>query len=153
MPAGATYEPIGNGTGATINFTSISGYTDLRAVIVTSDDVRLKLNNDTATNYSMTFLRGNGTTAASTRYTSGSNFEITYNFGASGQPKMISIDLFNYAGSTNKTILATYSGDNNGSGTVERAVGLYRSTSAITSLGFFLGGASTTIALYGIKAA
>ncbi len=153
MPAGATYEPIGNGTGSTITFNSISGYTDLRAIVVTSDDVRLRLNNDSASNYSMTHLYGNGTSATSNRFTSQANFEISVNYGAGGRPVMFAIDIFSYAGSTNKTILATYAGDYNGAGIVQKSVGLWRSTSAVTSLNFVLGGASTTIALYGIKAA
>jgi hypothetical protein len=69
---------------------------------------------------------------------------------------MITIDLFSYAGSTNKTILTTTSTDKNGSGGVGRIVSLWRSTSAITGITITDGGAGfgwasgTTATLYGI---
>jgi hypothetical protein len=67
-----------------------------------------------------------------------------------------SYDFFSYAGSTFKTILIEQNQDLNGSGSVIRRVGLWRDTSAITTIffdtatvnGFPTG---TTATLYGIK--
>ena len=170
MPAGATYEPLATTTlstgAANIDFTSISGsYTDLKIVWLAqnanSEFPSLRINGDTGTNYSRTVLYGNGASAASSRQTS----QTQINMGAdvaiptSGNTFcMIMIDIFSYAGSTNKTVLFNYTNDRNGSGEVNRGVGLWRSTSAITSISlksrdgtnFAIG---TTATLYGIKAA
>jgi hypothetical protein len=71
------------------------------------------------------------------------------------QPSFISCDIFSYAGSTQKTVLAESSEDRNGAGLVARQVGLWRSTAAITNIQVVNTGFTTgTIAtLYGIKAA
>jgi len=60
-----------------------------------------------------------------------------------------------YAGSTNKTVLSEAANDKNGSGIVNRLVGLWRNTSAITSITgtTFAGTLTGTATLYGIKAA
>jgi hypothetical protein len=67
---------------------------------------------------------------------------------------MVTYDIFSYAGSTFKTLLMTTSGDQNGSGWVERIVGLYRSTSAITSISIDASASTfavgSTATLYGI---
>jgi hypothetical protein len=142
-----------------IDFTSItSAYTDLRLVVVgtvsTGDTARIRFNGDTATNYSRTSLLGDGTTAASGFSTNGTFIGITTTNLSTTIPVMLTIDLFNYAGSTNKTILTTSSLDFNGSGRVERIVGLWRSTAAITSIKCYLGTNNwtigTTATLYGI---
>lgn len=166
MPA--TYEPIATTTlgsaGLTITFSSItSAYTDLRLQIVwrkestgLNQPIGLQFNSDTGTNYSTTFLYGDGTAAGSNRATSQVRvFNFTNsNDSSTTIPMLASIDIFSYAGSTNKTALCAISGDKNGSGAVERQVGLWRSTSAINSItittpsGNFATG--TTATLYGI---
>jgi hypothetical protein len=164
MPA--TYEPIATTTlgsaAAAITFSSISSaYTDLRLVTTgtstgASDyNVELTFNSDTGANYSDTELRGNGTNITSSR-TSGANY-INPNSGALGLNQGISffeIDIPSYAGSTNKTVLCSHSADKNGDGAVVRSIGLWRSTSAITSITFTVGGSTwatgTTATLYGI---
>lgn len=170
MPAGATYEPIATTTltsVSAITFSSIpSTYTDLRLVLVgrnerasTSTNVAMRFNSDTGTNYSHTFIDGNGTTASSGRGTSATNISLYFTPGttvASGIFSLITVDIFSYAGSTYKTTLGTNSFDLNGSGNVRDIVGLWRSTSAITQIdltvtnNFSIG---TTATLYGIKAA
>jgi len=161
MPA--TYEPIatttlGSATNA-ITFSSIPAtYTDLRLVVVgtvntTGVEVRVQLNADTAANYSNTQLTGNGATASSNRY--GAAYFQFIGSASSTIPNMGTMDLMSYAGSTFKTVLTTHSGDLNGSGTVERTVSLWRSTSAINSVKVFASGANTlstgtTATLYGI---
>ena len=162
MPA--TYEPITTTTlgsaAATISFTSISAsYTDIRVVLAgshetTATTLRMQVNSDTGTNYSYTELIGDGATASSSRGTSSSRINCgNANFNNT-QPSLITVDWFSYAGSTNKTCLVTASQDRNGSGSVLRTVGLWRSTSAITSVQLFPAtgnfATGTTATLYGI---
>ena len=158
MPA--TYEPIATttlgSTASTITFSSISSaYTDLRVVLVTtsgSGTPALRFNNISTTTYSWTYLKGNGTAAASGT----SSNDVYIGLGVSAAPPlMFTIDVFSYAGSTNKTALVSTAADNNGSGEVMRAVGLWRSTAAITRIdliqqGATTYGAGTTATLYGI---
>ena len=155
MPA--TYEPIATTTlgssASSITFSSISSaYTDLRLVvtILTTGNTNLQFNGDTATNYSVTALTGDGTSASSSSVTSKTS--MWGQQGALNNPSLWTVDIFNYTGSTFKTCLITTSADGNGSGYTEREVGLWRSTSAITSLSFSGGtyNAGTTATLYGI---
>ena len=162
-----TYEPIATTTlssaAASITFSSISSsYTDLKWVLVSSNgtalkDLNITMNGDTSALYSATHLTGDGTNPASGRYTGANNIRVASAVGFSTYgPSLITGDLFNYRGSTNKTMLIDASGNNNTfGGDVIRTVGLYRSTSAITSLtltcesptNFSTG---TTATLYGI---
>jgi hypothetical protein len=162
MPA--TYEPIATttlGTAANnVTFSSIPAtYTDLRMVIVTGCDSgatasNFTFNGDTGSNYSNTNLTGDGTTAASGQATGAFNINALGVLDSStGKRGMTTIDVFSYAGSTNKTALITTSRDANGSGTVGRVVGLWRNTAAITSIRFFVSNnlcAGSTATLYGI---
>ena len=160
MPS--TYEPIATTTlgssASSITFSSISSaYTDLRAVIVTTATTNPGLYfqiNSTTTGYSQTTLYGNGTSAASTNNTSGNRIYLTLAGNTyTSTPSMYTVDIFNYAGSTYKTMLTTSTADNNGSGTVQRDVGLWQNTAAINTLYFYVGGTfnpGTTITLYGI---
>ena len=165
MPA--TYEPIATTTlgsaAASITFSSIAGtYTDLRLVFVgqagtldTFANFRVTFNSDNGTNYSRTTVSGNGSTASTSRSTSQSYIDLARANLSTSFPSMHTIDLFSYAGSTNKTILITSAMDFNGSGAVEYLVGLWRNTSAITTIKIetsdnqYLAG--TTATLYGIK--
>lgn len=167
-----TYEPIATttftGSQTAITFSSIpSTYTDLRVVFTgtysstTQDNILLYFNNDTSGLYSQTYMYGNGTSAASSTRNGFGNIVFPDAAGTISyvQPALITIDLFSYANSTYKTSLITLSNDKNGSGTVYRYVGLYRSTTAISTVnikngssgGTFASGGSAT--LYGIKAA
>jgi hypothetical protein len=160
-----TYEKIATTTlgagAASISFTSIPGtYTDLRLVLVGTSPGNypsIRYNNDSASNYSMTQIYGTGSSAASNRNTSQTEWYPNINAMSSTVPTMIEVDVFSYAGSTFKTGLATSSFDFNGSGSTVRSVGLYRSTTAITRLDIFaLYGSpqefntGTTATLYGI---
>ena len=163
MPS--TYEPIATttlGTAASdITFSSIPAtYTDLKIVITgtssASEYVAVQFNADTGTNYSRTALFGDGSTVTSNRTTSGNYVRDDALFTNNTNVAMTSFDVFSYAGSTNKTLLMQGSGDKNGSGIVSRIVGLWRSTSAITSIKLFGAfGANfntgTTATLYGVK--
>ena len=163
-----TYEPIATTTlgsaASSITFSSIpSTYTDLRVVLVAQGnganvDAQIQFNSDTGTNYSSTQLYGNGTSAASTRYTSGTFIYADAGAVYSANFCLYTIDVFSYAGSTYKTCLISENGDKNGSGIVSSSVGLWRSTSAINTLKIQTGSANTYVAgttatLYGIKSA
>ena len=163
MPA--TYEPIATTTlgsaASNITFSSIAAtYTDLRIVITgtcsASEYVSLQFNADTGSNYSRTALFGDGSTVTSNQTTGGTYIRDDALFTNNTNVAMTTVDLFSYAGSTFKTVLLTGSGDKNGSGITSRIVGLWRSTSAITSIKLFgTFGANfntgTTATLYGIK--
>jgi len=160
----ATYEPIATttlGTSAsTITFSSIPAtYTDLRVVFATagqsaSATTQLRFNNDSTTIYSRTTLIGDGASATSGRTTSGTNITLG-NALDSTNPSLLTADVFSYAGSTNKTVLANINNDRNGTGFVSNLVGLYASTTAISRVDLICNGGTyntgTTATLYGIK--
>jgi hypothetical protein len=166
MPA--TYEPIatttlGSATNS-ITFSSIPAtYTDLRVVWVLTGvsgtgTPGLRFNGVSTTSYSLTTLRGNGTDAASARYSD----NLIYLGGTNSIPSttstvLFTVDIFSYAGSTKKTCLSTGSTDRNGAGAAVVTVGLFDSTSAINSVTVLLNSnnqsVGTTATLYGIKAA
>ena len=170
--ATATYDLIASQTlgsaAASITFSSIpSTYTDLRLVLTatattSSGNVFLVLNGDSSALYSRTFILGQGTSATSSQATGQPNFNLISNNGMiATYPSLYSVDMFSYTGSTYKTVLYSSSEDENSgnaNSSVSRAVGLYRSTNAITSLtlstdtgiNFAIG---TTAQLYGIKSA
>ena len=168
MAAGATYEPIATTTlgaaASTITFSSISSaYTDLRLVVTgtptSGSFMWMRYNSDSATNYSVTILSGDGSAAASGIISSAAQLTCkAYSSDSTSQPTLYEINIFSYAGSTYKTHLCSTSSDANGSGNVQRIVGLWRSTSAISTI-TLLRSASDTFAagtvatLYGIKAA
>ena len=159
-----TYEKIASTTlgsaAATIDFNSIAGtYTDLRLVIVgkyTSGggNTRIVFNSDTSSLYSSTRIAGDGSSASSDRLTSQTVQRLSFDGNSSTIPNFLTVDVFSYAGSTFKTSLIESSEDKNGSGSVLRTVGLYRSTSAISSIQISLSSstmaAGTTATLYGI---
>jgi hypothetical protein len=166
MPA--TYEPIATTTlssaAATITFSSIAAsWTDLRLTWVGTSSVnlvslRLRFNADTGTNYSNTGLSGDGSAASSYRNTNSTRIDLPPSGGVSSTiPTFTTVDVFSYAGSTNKTVLTTGSDDRNGSGYATREVALWRSTSAINEITLSLSSGNfatgTTATLYGIKAA
>jgi hypothetical protein len=165
MPA--TYEPIATTTlaseTANITFSSISSaYTDLRLVLVamksTAANVgaRVQFNSDTGSNYSYTSLSGNGSAASSSRQANDVSLPlINFSVVTTTAPHMGTLDIFSYAGSTNKTSLMSEMSDRNGSGSVNGYVGLWRSTAAINSIKIFDAsarnfGVGTTATLYGI---
>lgn len=165
----STYEPIATTTlgsaANTITFSSIpSTYTDIVAIIVGTSDTtlshRIQFNSDTGTNYSNTWINGNGGSANSGRTTSdgtGIRFASQVSGVSSTIPYFSKIDIFSYAGSTYKTVLGSTANDQNGTGDVFNMVGLWRSTAAITTIKFTLVSgnynAGTVFTLYGITKA
>jgi hypothetical protein len=162
MPAGPTYEPIATTTlgsaQSSVNFTNFGGYTDL--VLVTSikdsnDYALLRVGNgslDTGSNYSRTYMLGNGSTATSSRTSNATSWYV-------------SADISNYE--LNIHHIMNYSNTTTNKTSVERAtadgayagVNLWRSTSAITVLSILSATGTSSLAtgstftLYGIKSA
>lgn len=147
-------------TASSIAFSSISSaYTDLKVVLLGTTgiaaDWNLTYNGDTATNYAINYITGDGSSLSSSRVANAANINLTRPLSSSTTiPMLYQIDIFNYRGSTFKTCLYTQSSDRNGSGVVTHGVGLWRSTSAITTVTitcptstFSVG---TTATLYGI---
>jgi hypothetical protein len=160
----ATYEMISTTTlGTAVNSVTIgsipSTYTDLRLIynainITSQDSVLITFNGDTSSNYSSTILGGNGSAAGSERRSSVPYIIVTNNYVTLVNGNGL-FDFMNYSNSTtNKTVLMR---SGNAADSTVASVGLWRSTSAITSINLRNGGAFTfgigsMFTLYGIKA-
>lgn len=161
-----TYEPIATTTvtgssASSVTFSSITGsYTDLRLICeiegVGFGTLRIQFNGDTASNYSITRLGGNGSTASSNRTTNQTYLNASWSVGYdSADEQFTIIEFMNYSNSTTfKTMLAR---TGKGGNAIDSIVGTWRSTSAITQItciaatsNFAIGSIFT---LYGIKAA
>jgi hypothetical protein len=155
-----TYDPISSTTltsaQSSVTFSSISGaFTDLLLVVNGSQTVatntNMRLNGDTGNNYSDTTMTGTGSAASSSRNSSQPYFW----FGVMGTGQSVALfHIMNYSNSTtNKTVLHRMG---NSVGYSQASVGLWRSTSAVTSVtllpnsGNFASGSIFT--LFGIKA-
>lgn len=162
-----TYEPIASTTlgsdSATIEFTSIAAtWTDLVLVLMarntnasTDRQIRLRFNSDTGSNYSYTDIRGNGSTVSSNRGSSQTFILAGLAEDADDAHSISVMHIQSYA-NTNvyKTVLAAGASPGN---RVDRTVGLWRDTSAISTVTLALNGdnyqSGATASLYGIKAA
>ena len=164
-----TYEAIASttitGSPTTVTFNSFSGYTDLVLVASARGNaadtlgiMRIRFNGDSGSNYSMTQLYGNGSTTTSARVSNQTSFGLEYTSGNSDTANVFSpviISIQNYSNSTtNKTLLAR---TNNAGVRAVAQVGLWRVTSAITSITIdeVIGtnwAVGSTFSLYGIKA-
>lgn len=165
MAAGQTYVPIASTTlasdQATVTFSSLGSYTDLRLVYQTGmstagNEPYLRFNSDSTSLYSETVLYGNGTSALSLRNSISTAIQMARDVGLPTTIESVTtVDIMNYANTnTFKTVLIR---TNKGSATyvqVGAYVGLYRSTSAITSINLSTSGgnfvAGSTFTLYGI---
>jgi hypothetical protein len=173
MAAGSTYTPIATQTlgssQSTVSFTSIpSTYTDLVLVCgsitgASANTLYMELNADTATNYSGTFLYGDGTSAVSGR---GSNLKGIFIGALLGISSTVIQNCIthiqNYSNTT--TYKSTLSRWNNSASATEATVGLWRSTSAVNRIDIYIGtgssgtptgniAAGSTFTLYGISCA
>jgi hypothetical protein len=163
MAAGSTYSPIATTTlgsaAASYTFSSISGsYTDLVLVASGSnatggtDNILLRFNSDTGSNYSRTRILGDGTSATSERVSNATGVAIG---DWTTTQAMVRVNIQNYSNATTyKTTLARC----DQAGFVSSYVGLWRNTAAITSVTFYVGtgvniSAGTTFTLYGISCA
>ena len=166
MAAGNTYVAIATNTlgsaTASVTFSSISGaYTDLVLVITPQSasgttSVDIQLNGDTGSNYSLTYLYGTGTAAASGR---DSNTAIAGGGSAVATASIFltnTVQIQNYSNTTTYKTLLMRTG--NTAGNVLTAVSTWRNTAAITSITMKLATAvnfttGSTFTLYGIAAA
>ena len=174
MPLPSTMTPIATTTltsnTASIIFSAIPQiYTDLFVVIsarvdkVSEDYFSMRLNGDTAGNYSMTYLSGGGSgSGGSGRFANLSQGIIGWTAPSSSSVySLTTCNIMNYSNSSTFKTFLTRS-DHSALVTYAEA-GLWRSTAAITSISFATWGAGTfgannmitgtTITLYGIKAA
>lgn len=165
MPA--TYEPIATQTlgsnASSVTFSSIPGtYTDLVVIAWTKPysgsegALRLRFNSDSGNNYSNTYVSGDGTSATSGRNSNASNIAITTGNSLNNPRQPVYIThIMNYANTTTYKTALTRTSES--SAYVDAWVGLWRSTSAITTLTYsttYLDiGAGSTFTLYGILAA
>jgi hypothetical protein len=132
------------------------------AAAVTVASVYILINNNQATNRSVTVLSGNGSAASSSRF-SGSTFMFSATLpGASSTANIFNAfnaHILNYTNTTIfKTVLTRNASDLNGSGVTELTANLLQSTSAVTSInvindGFNNFAAGSTVTLYGIRTA
>ena len=154
----ATYEKIATTTvtgGSLISFTSIPAtYTDLVVIsnggLANNGGYAVEFNGDTASNYSRTFLKGNGSTASSGR---GSN-EYPLYVSSDGANQTNIWNIMNYSNTTTYKSFLT-----RGSGAAANAIVfacLWRSTSAINRVDITCSGTTFTsgftATIYGIKA-
>tara|TARA_R110000822_G_scaffold116901_3_gene248808 strand:+ start:1369 stop:1875 length:507 start_codon:yes stop_codon:yes gene_type:complete len=164
----STYTPLATttlgGNTASYTFGSISSaYTDLILIariqqVTDGEDVAIQFNSDTGTNYSRTYLCGDGSTAHSGRSTSSTSI-ICDHHATPPTTNAFSTNIIhiqNYSNTnTNKSILAR----SGSSGTLAATVavsGLWRSNTAVNSVTIFCTNgsnmkANTTLSLYGIK--
>lgn len=157
-----TYTPIATQTigspAASVTFSSIPGtYTDLVLVAagtLTSgtDNIALQFNGDTATNYSVTYILGDGSSASSSR---SSNIANAGRCAMGTSPSSAIYSINNYANTTTyKTVIGRGGMASYG---VDARVSLWRSTAAITSIlvypTTYTFNSGTVLTLYGIKAA
>lgn len=163
MAAGNTYEAIATQTlgsaAASVTFSSIpSTYTDLRLVVAATSssgsniDAYVRFNSDSGTNYSATYLYGNGTSAGSGRTSNATLIYLTQATAISSTQTNRLVDVMNYSNATTyKTMLMRENDTANATGTL---VGLWRSTSAINQI-VITGSANfatgSVFSLYGIK--
>lgn len=163
MPS--TYEKIATHTiptaTASYTFSVIPAtYTDLvlvynGTITATGMDVRFRFNGDTGSNYSHTYLGGNGSAASSGRLANGAYLPSYALVGTSSSPATILFNIQNYANTTTfKTAIYRTS---DAPSEVLSYVGLWRNTAAINSITIFPNAnnlaVGSTYTLYGIKAA
>jgi hypothetical protein len=149
-----------------INFTNIpQTFNDLTIVVnarsnfsITNAGYSMQFNNDGGSNYSHTYLQGDGSSATSVR---GANQTITIESGIPGSSTTAGIfgsvinHILNYRSSANKTVLSRSAQDMNGSGNTRLSVNLWRNTAAISTITLLTSGsfvAGSTATLYGIRA-
>lgn len=174
MPAESSWTPIStftaDGTATGVQFSNIpQTYTDLIIVqflrssrSATTEQFWQRFNNDQNSNYSYTFLQGNGSSASSsllTNQTVTNRFYIPAASSTAGLFGSSIVTIPNYTNtSVNKTAFVQYACDLNASGFTGLSVGLWRSTAAITSINVATENGSNLVSgsivtLFGVKAA
>lgn len=157
---------VGSGGTSTITFGSIpSGYKHLQLRFLArgsnGEYLSLRMNSDSASNYSFHRLTGDGASASANASTSRSDMLLNAASGTSSTANIFNagiVDILDYADTNKfKTIRVLTGVDFNGSGSVELISNNWRSSSAITTLTITQNASGTIqqyshFALYGIKA-
>ena len=160
----STYTPIYSTTiSSAVSSVTLSNipttYTDLTISLEvqlasSGEDLYVRFNGDSGSNYSSTWLRGISNVASSLRQSSTGCRLSDGGSSTTGYTTQQTIHIQNYSNATTyKTILSR---SNNASRGLDAFVNLWRSTSPITSLNFYTSAgniSSGTITVYGIKAA
>jgi len=165
----ATYTPIASITlgadAASVTFNSIpQTYTDL--VLITNpkqsatsgNNIKFRINSDTGTNYSYTYIMGDGTSASTSRLSNVARGELSLRGGNLSSANFNNNSITHFMNYSNTTTFKTVLGRSNDAGiSTELGVNLYRSTAAITSIQVFIEAnafsSGSTFNLYGILGA
>ena len=167
---GGAYESIATATPSGVSTTTFSSipstYVALQIRISTvfaanGNSISLRLNGDTAQNYTRHVLYGDGTSASASGVATGFGLTGADVLGAAvggstTYPATSIVDLLDYTSANKKTIRAFSGVDKNGSGEVDLYSSLWTGTAAVNSITVYSGtnfAAGTTISLYGIKGA
>jgi len=139
-----------------LSLTSISGsYKDLvlvlRGVAVSNDDVNLRLNADTGSNYAWVQIAANLTSPG--RTTSDTKIQLTQPFVATGNTSnMIYIRINDYTNTSSfKSVTASTAGNPDGGKSAVWTTGMFASTSAITGISTSTSFTGGTYILYGVN--
>jgi hypothetical protein len=159
---------VGAGGSSAVTFSSIPTtykHLQIRSFIrstnaVSADNVRIRFNGDTGSNYRFHYLGGSGSGSAY----AGDSGSATFGYagltsGASATSGVMSIqitDILDYASTTKNKVNRTLTGtDNNGNGNIELDSNLWLNTNAINSISIFFTSGNLAqyshVALYGIK--
>jgi hypothetical protein len=165
---------VGASSVSSITFSSIPStykHLQIRYIVKSSrtgnplDELNLRFNGDSGTNYAQHALAGDGSTVFANNVLNGNNMELGSGFigdSESGSQFGVGVvDILDYASTTKTKVVRMIGGvDFNGvigsyPGRIGQGSGLWNSTSATTSLTFFSDNGNITqyssFALYGIK--
>jgi hypothetical protein len=173
-PSGA-YESIATSAGGSVTITlssipSTYQHLQLRAMVRVAsgasgnDDLGVRLNSDTGSNYSWHWVGALGSTAYSDNGVTQTSMQVRdmlpRNGSTAGIYGVLILDILDYKDTTKYKTIRTFGGvDQNGNGTIALNSGLWQSTSAVTSISIFDRSTTYTFtsdssfALYGIKGA
>jgi hypothetical protein len=163
----STYTPIYSQTFSTavssITFSNIpTTYTDLVLVtnlqnVTTQGYPYLRFNGDSGSNYSTSYLVGNGSAASSSRYNSITELYLSNNIAGSLTTNFSFNCIANIQSYSNPSAYKSVISKEGNTNGVELSSGLWRNNSPITNILFAVSGGTfasgSTVTLYGIKAA
>lgn len=160
---------VGSGGASSVTFSSIgTDWTHLQIRAIgratragSTDSVKLQLNSDTAANYDQHWLYGDGSSALAAATPNASFIYPVITTAATDLSNTFCamvIDILDYRNTNKNTTVRALTGyDVNGGGYSMLTSGLWRNTSAVTSISFSPGSSNwaqySHFALYGIKSA
>jgi len=163
----SSYESIasatGTGSSGTITFSSIpTTYQHLQLRFLgfsatAGFTVTMTVNGAGGTNYATHLLYGNGSSASASGAANTAAVKVSQEVVGTESSNGTAgiIDIHDYASTTKNKTFRIFSGmDKNGNGEIDLMSGVYKSTTAITSISLIIGGnwtTTSTFALYGIR--